>query len=78
VILQDAAALMEINGDPQCQYDFHRIFHEPVFRLPMFSEFRAALREKMATSKSPILDSLRHSTWAAGHFREGGIRDKLA
>ena len=50
VIVQDAAALMEIATDPECQYCLHRIFHEPVFSSPLFLQFRESLKEKMLTS----------------------------
>ncbi|KAF9273949.1 hypothetical protein BGZ74_004554, partial [Mortierella antarctica] len=71
VILQDAAALMEINSDPQCIYSHHRMFLEPIFKSPLFNQFRVDLCEKMATSKSPVTDSLLANAPAIQH----GLRD---
>ncbi|KAG0008263.1 hypothetical protein BGZ82_004772, partial [Podila clonocystis] len=67
VVLQDAAALMELELDPACQYDLHHIFQHRVFKNPLFIQFRADLALKMRTATSPISDSLALNAPAIQH-----------
>ncbi|KAG0222132.1 hypothetical protein BGW42_006860, partial [Actinomortierella wolfii] len=77
VILQDAVALMEITSDPQYQYHFHRIFQEPVFKSPLFAQFRDGLRKRMSMATSPISDILLVNTPAIQHSLRD-ITEKMA
>lgn len=61
VLLQDAAALLELNPKDGVLYGHHHIFNLPVFKSPEFLVFKERLVAKMLTLAPPQSDSLRHN-----------------
>ncbi|KAI1306689.1 hypothetical protein EDD11_004692 [Mortierella claussenii] len=62
IVIQDAAVLMDIHDHHLSEYGLHRIFQQPLFKHPMFMEYRVAFRRSIATATSPTSDSLLANT----------------
>ncbi|KAG9068286.1 hypothetical protein KI688_010552 [Linnemannia hyalina] len=61
VLLQDAAALLELKSKDGVLYGHHHVFNLPVFKSPEFLVFKERLVAKMLTLAPPQSDSLRHN-----------------
>ncbi|KAF9992061.1 hypothetical protein BGZ65_012746, partial [Modicella reniformis] len=72
VVLQDAAALMDLCGELQFRYEDHGVFQDPLYKSRMFMDFR----QQMASAVSPVTDSL-HANAPAIHYEFRSLNSKM-